>query len=121
MITGALRSTGTTAPLLGDDRLDGAPAAVLLGNVAPWWYVTPDRAALLQATPPAFAEAFEQQRGHAPSARDLTAYLQMDAALGLRPEAAPGATPPYTLYEALPGRYPGAARASSATSSVAAP
>lgn len=121
VVAAALRSAGVTAPLLGDDRLDGAPAAALLANAAPWWYVAPDRAALLKQTPPAFAADFAQQRGHAPSARDLLTYLQVEDALGLRKTAPVDAGAPMVLYEAAPGQYPGAARLAVGASGVVAP
>lgn len=103
----AIRAAGVATPLLGDDRLDGAPAAALLGAVGNVWYVAFDQAALLRQVPATFPSAFAQLRGHAPSSRDILAYLQTRAAF--QSGVAPVATGhlPITLYQVVPGAYPG--------------
>jgi ABC-type branched-subunit amino acid transport system substrate-binding protein len=105
----ALRAAGVTAPLLGDDRLDGAPAAALLGNLGPVWYIAADRAALLRQTPDTFTGMFDRLRGHPPSGRDTLAYLQARAAVhdGVSPVQL--GRLPLVLYQMTPGAYPGRA------------
>jgi ABC-type branched-subunit amino acid transport system substrate-binding protein len=105
----ALRTAGVTVPLLGDDRLDGAPAAALLGDLGPVWYIAADRAALLRQTPDTFPSAFDRLRGHQPSGRDLLAYLQTRAAVhdGVAPEQVSRLS--VVLYQMAPGVYPGRA------------
>jgi ABC-type branched-subunit amino acid transport system substrate-binding protein len=109
VIGAALRHAGVTAPLLGDDRLDGAPAAALLGGLGALWYVAPDRNALLQRAPATFGGAFARLRGHQPSSRDILAYLQTRAAmLGAQDRVQPGLLPAL-LYHLTSGVYPGQA------------
>jgi ABC-type branched-subunit amino acid transport system substrate-binding protein len=108
----ALRTAGLRAPLLGDERLDGAEAARELAGLEPWWYVAPDRADLLQAAPAAFASDFTHARGHAPSSADALVYLQALAATGLSSHPFDLGAVPITLYAAVPGRYPPATVAS---------
>jgi ABC-type branched-subunit amino acid transport system substrate-binding protein len=103
----ALRHAAVTAPLLGDDRLDGAPAAALLGGLGALWYVAPDRNALLQQAPATFVGDFARLRGHQPSSRDILAYLQTRAALlGAPDQVQTGRLPPQ-LYHLTSGVYPG--------------
>jgi ABC-type branched-subunit amino acid transport system substrate-binding protein len=111
VLAAALRAAGVTAPLLGDDRLDGAPAAALLGNLGPVWYLAADRDALLRQTPDTFSSAFDRLRGHPPSGRDILAYLQTRAAVhdGVAPVSMAGL--PLVLYQMTPGAYPGRAAA----------
>jgi ABC-type branched-subunit amino acid transport system substrate-binding protein len=103
----ALRTAGVTAPLLGDDRLDGAPAAAVLGSLSDVWYAALDQAALLPHVPATFPAAYLQLRGHAPSSRDILAYLQTRAALqaGVAPVII--GQLPVALYKVIPGAYPG--------------
>lgn len=107
VIGAALRHAAVAAPLLGDDRLDGAPAAAVLGGLGQVRYVAPDRNALLQQAPATFVGAFARLRGHQPSSRDILAYLQTGAALHdsvapLRPGRMPA-----VLYRLTSGVYPG--------------
>lgn len=113
VVGAALRRASVSAPLLGDDRLDGAPAAALLGELGPLWYVALDRTTLLQQAPATFVGAFASLRGHQPSSRDVLTYLQIGAIL---PDAATAPQPsrlPVTLYRLTSGNYPGQAVATS--------
>jgi ABC-type branched-subunit amino acid transport system substrate-binding protein len=102
----ALRGAGVTAPLVGDDRLDGAPAAALLNGDGPVWYVALDRVALLQQVPTTFVSDFSQLRGHPPSARDILAYVQASAAVHDGLAFVHATTVPVVLYQLIPGVYP---------------
>ena len=102
----ALRDAGVTASLVGDDRLDGAPAASRLAGMGPMWFVALDRAALLRQAPVTFAGDFGQVRGHAPSARDVLTYLQARAALHDGVAFVRPVQLPVVLYRFVPGVYP---------------
>ena len=103
----ALRTAGVHGPLVGDDRLDGAPAAALLSSVGAVWYVALDRDALLHQTPTTFAGDFSRMRGHPPSGRDVLAYLQARVALHTGVAPIDPERLPLVLYQIVPGVYPG--------------
>jgi hypothetical protein len=93
--------------LVGDARLDGAPASALLGDVGPVWYVAPDREALLRQAPSGFTAAFTSERGHPPSTQDVLAYVQTGAAVGDGIALVDPSRLPLVLYAVVAGRYPG--------------
>ncbi len=106
IVAPALRHAGLTAPLLGDDRLDGAAASILLAVVTNWTYIAYDRSTLLQMTG-VMAPAFAQNRGHEPASRDFISYLQAEAAFGLSTAPFDGSHVGLSEYSDVSGHYPG--------------
>ncbi|GEM_PF-3449737 len=108
----ALRTAGVAAPLMGDDRVDGAEAAREMGGLQPWWYVSMDRATLLQSTPGDFVSSFVKAQGHQPSTQAILSYLQARSVMEVGVRRLNSSAIPVTLYGDGSGDYPPPAIAS---------